>query len=428
MGALLDSLLAGFDTLPLRDAAGLGEWRRAAYRAAREDGLPAARNERWKHTSLRALERRQFEPSLVLPAWNPSAFVLPPAPRLVFVNGVFDARHSDLRGLPEGVTVQTLSQVLAADDAEVATVLTGGGSPPEGIFGRLNAAFATEGMRLRVAAGIQVATPLHLLSLGAPAPDSAWHLRHSIEVLDGASLGLIEHHAAVGAQSHLSNGVLQIGLGRGAQLRHARVQQESESATVIARSQIRLAQGAGYRRLDLELGAALSRHELQVALAGEGASLHANGVLLATRRRHLDTRIEIEHAARDTSSDLRWRGLGADRGRAVFHGGITIQAGADGSAAMLSNKNLLLSEGAEVDTQPVLEIHADEVKAAHGATVGQLDANALFYLRSRGLPIEQARALLTAAFCREVLSDMDDASLTEVLAGKLDLALQELVA
>jgi Fe-S cluster assembly protein SufD len=197
---------------------------------------------------------------------------------------------------------------------------------------------------------------------------------------------------------------------------------------VIARSQIRLAQGAGYRRIDLELGAALSRHELQVALAGEGASLHANGVLLATRRRHLDTRIEIEHVSRDTSSDLRWRGLGADRGRAVFHGGITIQAGADGSAAMLSNKNLLLSEGAEVDTQPVLEIHADEVKAAHGATVGQLDANALFYLRSRGLPIEQARALLTAAFCREVLSDMDDASLTEVLAGKLDLALQELVA
>ena len=130
---------------------------------------------------------------------------------------------------------------------------------------------------------------------------------------------------------------------------------------------------------------------------------------VASARRHLDTQLDIRHVARDTRSDLVWRGLAADRGRLAFHGGIHILAGADGAEAALSNKNLLLSDQAEVDTQPVLQIDADEVKAAHGATVGRLDDAALFYLRSRGLPEAEARALLTLAFCREALSLLGDA-------------------
>ncbi|HZV37952.1 MAG TPA: SufD family Fe-S cluster assembly protein, partial [Pseudoxanthomonas sp.] len=187
-----------------------------------------------------------------------------------------------------------------------------------------------------------------------------------------------------------------------------------------------LARDAEYRRIDLELGGALSRHELNVRLEGDGARLFANGVLLATARRHVDTRLGIDHIARDTACELTWRGLGAGHGRAVFHGGILIRAGADGADANLSNKNLLLSENAEIDTQPVLEIHADEVKAAHGATVGRLDANALFYLRSRGLPQAEARRLLTAAFCREPLAVIEDARLRAVLTARVDAALAAL--
>ena len=208
-----------------------------------------------------------------------------------------------------------------------------------------------------------------------------------------------------------------------ATLRHARVQDEGDRASLIARTDAVLARGARYRRIDLELGAALSRHELNVRLEGEGARVDANGVLLATGKRHVDTRLGIEHVARDTGCGLTWRGLGAGRGRAVFHGGITIRAGADGSDANLSNKNLLLSEGAEIDTQPVLEIHADEVKAAHGATVGRLDPTALYYLRSRGLPAEDARRLLTAAFCREVLSGVAMPEVRAALDAALDRAL-----
>jgi Fe-S cluster assembly protein SufD len=187
-----------------------------------------------------------------------------------------------------------------------------------------------------------------------------------------------------------------------------------------------LAREARYHRLDLELGAALSRHELNVSLQGEAAQLHANGVLLADGRRHLDTRLGIDHVARDTRCALTWRGLAAGRARAAFHGGIEIRAGADGSIAGLSNKNLLLSEGAEIDTQPVLVIHADEVQAAHGATVGQLDPTAMFYLRSRGLPAVQARALLTTAFCRETLAVVENEALRDALQVQLDAALARL--
>nr|MBP6749750.1 SufD family Fe-S cluster assembly protein [Xanthomonadaceae bacterium] len=176
-------------------------------------------------------------------------------------------------------------------------------------------------------------------------------------------------------------------------------------------------------RLALKLGAALSRHELTVGLEGEGTTLAAHGVLLADGKRHIDMRLGIEHIARNTACDLRWRGLGADRGRAVFHGGIVIREGADGTDANLTNKNLLLSANAEIDTQPVLVIHADEVKAAHGATVGQLDPTALFYLRSRGLPEAEARAMLTAAFCRELLNTIDDEALRQTMASALDGAL-----
>jgi Fe-S cluster assembly protein SufD len=145
-------------------------------------------------------------------------------------------------------------------------------------------------------------------------------------------------------------------------------------------------------------------------------------VLLGDGRRHLDTRLGIEHIARDTTAGLLWRGVAAGRSRVVFHGGIDIRPGADGTDATLSNKNLLLSPDAEIDTQPVLVIDADEVQAAHGATVGQLDANALFYLRSRGLPQAQARQLLSAAFCHEPLGLLDGVPAI-LLAGYLDAAL-----
>ena len=428
MSALLDSFSAAFDTLAARDAAGLGESRRASLDAALRDGIPHARVEAWKYTPLRSLERRAFAPATAVAAFDTSTLAGIDGPRLVFVNGRFDAAHSDIAGLPEGIELRPLSQVLVEGEARESNFLARRFERVDEIFARINAALADDGVVLRVEAGVRHAAPIHLVFIGTTSDaDRAWHLRHLIELREGASVSVVEHHLGSGTHNHLANALTHVHLAPNATLRHARVQDEGAGATAISRTDAVLATQAEYRRVDLELGAGLSRHELNVALHGASSRLHANGVLLASGKRHLDTRLGIDHVGRDTSCELTWRGMGAGRSKAAFHGGILIREGADGTAAVLSNKNLLLSEGAEIDTQPVLEIHADEVQAAHGATVGRLDPTALFYLRSRGVPAEQARALLTAAFCRETLAVFEAGDpLRAALEARLDAALDRL--
>ena len=418
MSALLDSLAAGFD----------GDTdRRAQLDALLHDGLPA-RAEAWKYTSLRALERRRFGAAQAV-AVDPAHLADIPAPRLVFVNGHFDATLSDLSGLPAGVEVQPLSQLLQGDDARAVNFLARRYARADEPFARLNAALAREGAVVRVEPGVDVLAPLHLVSVGAPQDgDAAWHLRHFVELRAGATLQLVEHELAAGEHAHLGNVLLHAHVAKTARLAHARVQDAAARASLFARTDAVLARSAEYLRTDLELGAALSRNELNVRLEGDGARLRADGALLADGRRHVDTRLGIDHIARDTACSLGWRGLAGQRGRAVFHGGITIHPGADGTEAALSNKNLLLSADAEIDTQPVLVIHADEVKAAHGATVGQLDPDALFYLRARGIPEARARTLLTAAFCREVLAGIADAPTRALAEAALERALERLGA
>lgn len=416
MSALLDSMAQAFCG---------SDARREALDAALRDGLPAARNEAWKYTSLRQLERRAFAAApLQGPALDAALLDDIPAPRLVFVNGRLDAALSDVQALPAGVQLQPLSAALAAGE-DAARFLGRRYERSEEIFARLNAALADEGVVLRVDEGVQVDVPLQLVFASvAGDTDLAWHHRHLIELRAGASLGVVEHRFSVGDSAHLDNTVLHAHVARDAVLKHARVQAGSARQTSFLRTDAVLARDAQYHRVDLELGAALSRHELNVRLEGDNAQLTANGVLLGNGRRHVETRLGIDHIARDTACELLWRGVAANRSRVVFHGGIQIREGADGTDANLSNKNLLLSADAEIDTQPTLVIDADEVKAAHGAAVGQLDANALFYLRSRGLPQAQAQALLSAAFCHEPLKILPDA-LRAQLAHRLDKALAE---
>ncbi|WP_313219342.1 Fe-S cluster assembly protein SufD [Stenotrophomonas sp.] len=416
MSALLDSLASGFCG---------SDARRAELDAALQAGLPGPRTEAWKYTSLRQLERRSFRPApLAAAEVDPALLADVPSPRLVFVNGRPCGALSELGDLPAGVQLQTLSAALAGGE-DALRFLGRRFERSDEIFARLNAALADEGVLVRVDDKAQIDLPLQLVFVSvAGSADLAWHHRHLIELRAGASLGVIEHHLHVGDVAHLGNTLVHVHLAQDSVLAHARVQADGVRATALLRTDAVLARNAQYRRIDLELGAALSRHELNVRLEGDNAQLTANGVLLGNGRRHVDTRLGIDHIARDTASEMLWRGVAANRSRVVFHGGIHIREGADGTDANLSNKNLLLSADAEIDTQPTLVIDADEVKAAHGATVGQLDANALFYLRSRGLPADQAQQLLSAAFCHEPLKVLD-ARLTGQLARHLDRALAQ---
>lgn len=413
-------------TLPGSNLAWLDQARREQLQAFVRDGLPGARAEAWKYTALRALARREYAlgdaqadqrevgaDDLALPGID--------GPRLVFVNGVFRADLSTLDALPEGLRLQPLSQSLQDDAEPLRFFLARDWDQGSDAFARLNAALAADGVVIRLDAGCRIQAPVHVVYVGAPAEATlAWHARNIIELGEGASLSLVEHHASSGEQAHLGTLVADVVVRARAELDWFQLQDAAPDAVLMRRHGVRLEADAKVNLHALELGGKLVRHELNAELRGEGANLETRGVFLPSKRQHLDTHLDIRHAACNTSSHALWRGVADQRGRGVFHGQIIVDPGADGTDASLSNKNLLLSPHAEIDTQPVLEIYADEVLAAHGATVGQLEAGALFYLRSRGIPLEQARRLLTAAFCRAALDDVSNQPLLEHLNHLLD--------
>nr|WP_240922246.1 Fe-S cluster assembly protein SufD [Oleiagrimonas sp. C23AA] len=423
--AMAEGAAQALPSLPGAQLTWLDAARREQLQAFLSEGLPGPRSEAFKYTSLRALERRAFAPidaDAGEHAVDAQALALPgvEGPRLVFVNGAFRADLSQLDGLPEGVTLEPLSQALAGDAEPLRFFLTRHWQAPGDAFARLNAALASDGVVLRVAAGTQVAAPVHVVHMGTTAAsDVAWHGRHIIELGEGARLSLIEQHAAGEAHSHFATQVTDAVLREGAQLDWLMVQEAASGATLLRRTGLRLDARSRVTLHALELGGGLVRHELGADLVGDGAQLETRGVFIPRARQHQETRLDIRHQAKSTASDALWRGVADQRGRGVFHGAITVDEGADGTDAALSNKNLLLSPHAEIDTQPVLEIYADEVTAAHGATVGQLDERSLFYLRSRGIGYTQARSLLTLAFCRAALDSVANEALREHLNGRL---------
>ena len=246
MSALLESLAAGFRALPapLVQAHDLGAARHAALAEALATGLPGPRSEAWKYTSLRALSARSFIAGTAAPTVDAAALADIPAPRLVFVNGRFDPALSRLEALPEGVALEPLSRALAGTDARAVSVLARQFEAGDALFAHFNAALAVEGAWVRVAQGAQVATPLHLVFLGAPAGgDQALHLRHLVELRQDARLTVVEHHLGLGTHRHLANHLVHVHLARGAKLTHARVQDEDAGATLLARTDA----GAGRR-------------------------------------------------------------------------------------------------------------------------------------------------------------------------------------
>lgn len=418
---LVSSLLDA--PLPPSGLTWLDTARRENHEAFAADGLPDTRVEAWKYTALRALGQRRFakgDTAAQSRAVDASTLILPgiDGPRLVFVNGVFRDDLSALESLPEGLTLQPLSQALQGDPEPLRFALSRHYREAGDAFARINAANATDGVVLRVAAHAKIAVPVQLVFVGAAAEaDLAWHGRNVITLGEGASLSLVELHTAAGEQAHLATLVSDTELGEGARLQHVVLQNAAVGTSLIRRSSLRLQAHAQVLVHVLELGGALVRHDLQVELVGDGSRLDTRGIFMPRGRQHIDTQLAIRHQALHTVSNSNWRGVANDRARGVFRGAILVAPGADGSDASLSNKNLLLSPGAEIDTKPELEIYADEVKAAHGATVGQLDQHSLFYLQSRGIPQAEARALLTAAFCRAVLDDLPNEPLREHLSA-----------
>ncbi len=407
------------------------ELREQAAGQFRSTGLPHRKVEAWKYTPIAALEGFQLAP--VKTASEPETQLPAPLCERSAVVDIRDGRLSEVpANLPQGVTVLSLSEGLGRFEERLrplyeAVELAGATRA----FAALTTALAEQGLVVHVggdAAGRGEAARLLLrwsFSAGAAAVMS--HFRLFFLLDDGARLDLVEQFmsswAGTGSVAGGLNVLCQAELGEGATLSHVRVQAESEQAVLLTSTTLEQARDSRYVYLGFDLGAGLVRHELTTRLSGAGADADIAGAWVLDGRRHADNHISVEHLAPGCSSEQFFRGVLGGRSRGVFNGRALIQAGADGSSVRQSNANLLLSPLAEMDTKPELEIYADEVEASHGATVGQLDELAVFYLRSRGLGESESRRLLTMAFCHAVTDRLEDRALAQRITALLDAAM-----
>jgi Fe-S cluster assembly protein SufD len=392
--------------------------RAAAFARFSELGFPGARDESWKYTSLRRLETRRFEPAVGVTAFEPPPALA--AARVVLLNG---AVPDDLPATLGGFHLSTLEQAEARAE-ELLRPMQGLGTER---FAALNAALTTTPLLLEAPPGFRSDEVLQVTVATAGAAPTLANPRLVVRMGPDSRARLLIDQIDDGAHEHFTNLVLDVELAAGAELQLYRLQRSSARAFHIERIDARVAGNAKLVLRDSQLGGSLTRLDLHVALDGRGASTELTGVFLADGARHLDTHVLVEHRAIETTSLQDYRGIAANKGRGVFNGKSIVHVDAQKSNARQVNRNLLLTPGAEIDTKPDLEIYADDVQCSHGATTGQLDPNALFYLRSRGLDEAEARSALTRAFAGAVLSKIDEPALSALVHDALDDRLTRLL-
>jgi len=413
--------------LPGAELGWLLDRRRAGLESFARRGFPTPRDEDWKYTRVAPLEKRTFEP-LVGPRNGPREAPAPACEhladldchRLVFVDGRLDPELSAVGDLPRGAAVMSLAQALAERPAALEPHL-GAYTDLEGnAFAALNAAFVADGAYVALEPGVTLERPLLLQFLCTPAADGCVAQPRVLVVAGaGAGLDVIEHFSSVNGTAYFTNAVTELVLAEGARLGHYKLQQESEQALHIATLGARQAGASRLGVHSVSLGAQLARNDINVVLDGEEVACDLNGLYLARGRQHVDFHTRIDHARpRGTSREL-FKGIVDGRARSVFTGRVRVHPKAVGTDAQQVNRNLLLSRNAEADSRPQLEIYADDVKCSHGATVGQLDEDMLFYLRSRGIDATAAAGLLIHGFASDVLERMELPSLRERLGERL---------
>jgi Fe-S cluster assembly protein SufD len=395
--------------LPGAGYAWLRDARDRALAEFRQSGFPDIREEAWKYTDLAPIARRTFQ---FAPSDAPGAPRIDPEPyryaglrcfEAVFLAGRHLPPASRLSGLPEGLRIESLSERLERGDMALPRLLAAESSRLHGGFVSLNAAFSTDGAVVEIADGIVIDDPIHLLFVGSGGAALAINPRVIVRVGRGSRARIIETYAGPAGAAYFTNAVTRILAADSANVEHYRIQEEATSAYHVGAVMIEQARDSRVASHSIVFGARLSRQNISVDLDAEGAAVELSGLYLVGGRQHVDHHTVIEHRKPSTTSREDYRGVVSGQARAVFNGRVVVHEGALKADAAQSNRNLLLSAGAEVDTKPELEIYADDVKCSHGATVGSLDEQALFYLRARGIPQATARGLLTYAFADDVI-------------------------
>ena len=388
----------GVELMPLRKA-GLARFSESSY--------PTLRDEDWRFTNVKPVAELPFHPVLVplgqaigQEQLTSKTFGQLDADRLVFVDGHFNADLSQIGNQPSGVTVTHLANGLAGLEREVGS-LSGGDDNP---FVALNDAFFTDGALIQIGDGQRLAKPVHLLFVTTAGEDGeAAHIRNWIDAGANAHGTIIESHLSLGKAATVTNVVTESRIGDGANIEHIKFQDLSKRAFHLASLHSELGRDARYAFHSVALGARLSRNNLRLRLAQPGIECVLNGLYMLRGQQLADHHMIVEHAAPRCDSHEYFNGILDDQSRGVFHGRILVQPGAQKTDAKQTNKNLLLCDDATANTKPQLEIYADDVKCTHGATIGAMDDDAIFYLRTRGLDAPTARRMLMHGFAGEII-------------------------
>jgi Fe-S cluster assembly protein SufD len=416
--ALSDSFAVVRDRLP--GTGKVAEARRVAFEAYDRVGLPHRRIEDWKYTDLRALMREVLP---LAPAPDAAALTRAAAAvklqaikgvrRLVLVDGVFAPKLSELDGLEKGVAVGTLRGVLESGEAALqAQLFTLDNANP---MVALNSAMMTDGVVIQIANGIVLKQPLQIIHVATGTIPTAMFTRSLLRLGKDAGVTLVESYiAADGAKTYQAHDSLVVAIGDNSRLDHVRLVEDSREAVNISSAVITLGAHAHFNTFGMTSGAAVSRYQATIAFAGEGSRVETNGVNLLNGRQHADTTLLMDHAVPHCASREVFRAVADDRGHSVFQGRIIVRPHAQKTDAKMMTRALLLSDEAEADNKPELEIFADDVTCGHGATTGALDESLLFYLRARGLSEKEAQALLIQAFVGEAIESIVNDDLREL--------------
>jgi Fe-S cluster assembly protein SufD len=372
-----------------------------------ERGLPDRRDENWKYLDHPRIAERSFD---ILPRSGVGAGQLAPwllplsgARRLVMADGRFEPALSDVDA-GAGVSVEDLATMLASDPARAMRLLREPGDGADDRYALLADAFSADGLVLRIAAGAAPAQPLYLVHVMSGSQPGANHARIVIEVGAGARLRLVEHFIALGDAPALSNLAAELRIGANATVEHLRLHQAGAQSAQLESWVVEQQADSCYSQHLFALGGRLLRSNLDLALRGDRAECRLAGLFMVDGERQADLYTHIAHHGRATRTIQNYRGIASERGRGALNGRIVVHPAARGADASQSSRNLLLTPLAEINSRPQLEIHTDDVKCRHGATVGTLDPAQLFYLLARGLDPATARSLLTFAFCEDVIA------------------------
>ena len=386
-------------------------------------GLPTKQNEKWKYTDLRVLFRSDFsgqDHSLDVSEDAVSPFRLEGAIGIaVFINGHFSSSFSSLSNLPKGLKIKSLGRMLEKGDPlleKQCREIT----EEEGIgLTALNSAMMQDGAFISIDDGISIDKPIQIMFVTTDGSAKENHLRNSIVAGNNSSATIVESYIGTGKTNGFTNVINQISIGDNTNLKTVKFQIESSSAFHIALSDVQILQDSQFDSFVFSLGARIARNEIKVQMDGEGSGCRLNGLALARNRQHSDNMTDIKHLKGLCQSEQLYKSVLDNNARSVFQGRIFVAEDSQKTNARQMNKNLLLSKGAEADSKPELIIHADDVKCGHGATVGDLDDNVLFYMRSRGIPETEARNLLIEAFAKEIFETVSD----EGIRNQIDVAL-----